>query len=146
MDVFACFMRVEIIRILAGQLVRFAAMAASPFSLDADSWLRIHTIVSICRVTRRSLCYHHSLPLSSAFLCFNQKLVEADASLNVRLSMTQPYVVGGLHELSSSCDSQNTQLLPTFHLSQRARGRPGSDPVAFNASGRPDPVRPVPVL
>ncbi|GJT11592.1 hypothetical protein Tco_0858634 [Tanacetum coccineum] len=34
-------MRVEVIRILAGQIVRFAAMAASPFSLAADSWLRL---------------------------------------------------------------------------------------------------------
>ncbi|GKB07616.1 hypothetical protein Tco_0835900, partial [Tanacetum coccineum] len=38
--------RVEVIRILAGQIVRFAAMAASPFSLAADSWLRIHTTVT----------------------------------------------------------------------------------------------------
>nr|GEZ88564.1 polyadenylate-binding protein RBP45B [Tanacetum cinerariifolium]GEZ89582.1 polyadenylate-binding protein RBP45B [Tanacetum cinerariifolium] len=52
--------RVEVIRILAGQIVRYAAMVASPFSLNADSWLRIHTTVSICRVTHRSLCWHHS--------------------------------------------------------------------------------------
>nr|GEY17177.1 hypothetical protein [Tanacetum cinerariifolium] len=35
--------RVEVIRILAGQIVRFAAMAASPFSLVVDSCHRIHT-------------------------------------------------------------------------------------------------------
>nr|GEX44729.1 hypothetical protein [Tanacetum cinerariifolium] len=62
------------------------------------------------------------LPLSSASLCSTQKLAEADGSSNVRLSTTQPYVVGGLHELSSSCDSQNTQLLPTLRVSQSHGG------------------------
>nr|GEY77484.1 hypothetical protein [Tanacetum cinerariifolium] len=42
------------------QIVRFATMAVSPFSLAADSWLRIHTTISICRVTYRSLCCHDS--------------------------------------------------------------------------------------
>nr|GEX24801.1 hypothetical protein [Tanacetum cinerariifolium] len=39
--------RVEVIRILAGQIVRFAAMVASPFSLAADSWLRIHKLLVV---------------------------------------------------------------------------------------------------
>ncbi|GJY40506.1 plastid movement impaired 1-related 1 protein [Tanacetum coccineum] len=52
--------------------------------------------------------------LSSASLCSTQKLIEADGSSNVCLSTAQPYVVGGLHELLSSCDGKNTRLLPSL--------------------------------
>nr|GEV45318.1 hypothetical protein [Tanacetum cinerariifolium] len=56
-------LRVKVIRILAWQIVRFAAMAASPFSLVVDSWLRIHTTVFICRVMHRSVidCAYEAL-------------------------------------------------------------------------------------
>ncbi|GJT33127.1 hypothetical protein Tco_0923546 [Tanacetum coccineum] len=59
--------------------------------------------------------------LSSASLCSTQKLIEADGSSNVCLSTAQPYVVGRLHELSSSCDDKNTRLLPSLSVSQRTR-------------------------
>ncbi|GJY60193.1 hypothetical protein Tco_0460850 [Tanacetum coccineum] len=55
----------------------------------------------------------------SGFLCSTQKLIQNDGSLNVRASTTQPYVVGELHKLSSSCNSQNTQLLLNLCGSQR---------------------------
>nr|GEV14537.1 26S protease regulatory subunit 6A homolog [Tanacetum cinerariifolium] len=47
--------RVEVIRILVGQIVRFATMAASPFSLAANSWLRIHTTIrSVTDLTKEN--------------------------------------------------------------------------------------------
>ncbi|GJS68070.1 plastid movement impaired 1-related 1 protein [Tanacetum coccineum] len=60
-------------------------------------------------------CYN----LSLASLCSTQKLIESDGSSNVCLPTAQPYVVGGLHELSSSCDNKNTQLLLSLCVSQR---------------------------
>ncbi|GJS43327.1 reverse transcriptase domain-containing protein [Tanacetum coccineum] len=50
------------------------------------------------RLTEFYLAFLKSL--SSASICSAQNLIEADGSSNVCLSTAQPYVVGGLHELS----------------------------------------------
>ncbi|GJS22637.1 hypothetical protein Tco_0451269 [Tanacetum coccineum] len=64
------------------------------------------------------------LSQSVCFLYPTQKLIQPDGSSNVRFSTPQPYVVGEIHELSTSCSSQNTKLLPNSYRSEM-QSQPG---------------------
>ncbi|GJR24009.1 hypothetical protein Tco_0972536 [Tanacetum coccineum] len=64
------------------------------------------------------------LSQSVCFLYPTQKLIQPDGSSNVRFSTPQPYVVGEIHELSTSCSSQNTKLLPNSYGSEM-QSQPG---------------------
>nr|GEU64761.1 hypothetical protein [Tanacetum cinerariifolium] len=94
--------RVEVIRILAGQIVRFAAMAASPFSLAADSWLKIHTTEGDQSI---SIDGHEAMPVNDedalmktreqrmvydVISTFSISKLETMASLNMNSSMVVP--------------------------------------------------------